>query len=84
MTKFRPKIGLPITNHFSPLTTAPSGPTVRLQDLFLVLSQRVDLGLLAVTAAFGAARNLKKVFGSGFEIIGIRVSQCKIRVFFGL
>jgi hypothetical protein len=34
---------------------------VSLQDLFLILSQCVDLGLLAVTAAFRAARDLKKI-----------------------
>ena len=48
--------------------------TVRFQDLFLILSQRVDLGLLSVTAAFRSARDLKKILGSGFEMI--RVSQC--------
>src|SRR5260370_40598309 len=57
--------------------------TMRLQDLFLVLSQCVDLGLLSITAAFRAARDLKKIFGSGFEMI--RISQCKSpRVFSGL
>src|ERR1700756_4504846 len=45
------------------------------EDLWFILSQSVHLRLLSVTAAFGAARNLQKVFGSGFEIIGIRVSQ---------
>jgi hypothetical protein len=54
------------------------------EDLWLILSQGVHLRLLAVTAAFGAARNLKKIFRGRFETIGIRVSQCKIRVFFGL
>jgi len=49
--------------------------TMGLQNLFLILSQRVDLGLLSITAAFGAARDLKKVLGSGFEVI--RVSQCE-------
>ena len=49
--------------------------TMRLQDLFLILSQGVDLGLLAVTAAFRAARDLKKILGSGFEMI--RISQCE-------
>jgi hypothetical protein len=48
---------------------------VRLQDLFLILSQCVDLGLLAITAAFRAARDLKKIFGSGFEMV--RISQCE-------
>jgi len=47
---------------------------MRLQDLFLILSQCVDLGLLAVTAAFSAAGDLKKILGSGFEMI--RISQC--------
>ena len=46
---------------------------MRLQDLFLVLSQCIDLGLLAVAAAFGSARDLKKILGSGFEMI--RISQ---------
>ena len=48
---------------------------MRLQDLFLILSQRVDLGLLSITAAFGAVRDLKKILGSGFEMI--RISQCE-------
>jgi hypothetical protein len=46
---------------------------VRLQDLFFILSQCVDLGLLSITAAFRAARDLKKILGCGFEMI--RVSQ---------
>jgi len=45
------------------------------QDLFLILSQGVDLGLLSITAAFRAARDFKKIFGSGFEMI--RISQCE-------
>jgi hypothetical protein len=49
--------------------------TMRLQDLFLILPQSVDLGLLAVAAAFRAARYLKKILGSGFEMI--RFSQCE-------
>jgi hypothetical protein len=40
--------------------------TMRLQDLVLILSQCVDLGLLSITAAFRAARDLKKILGSGF------------------
>jgi hypothetical protein len=59
----------PITSHFSQPRKQPSG---------------VHLRLFTVTAAFGAARNLQKILGSGFEIVGIRVSQCEIRVFFGL
>jgi hypothetical protein len=49
--------------------------TMRLQDLFLILPQCVDLGLLAITAAFRAAGDLKKILGSGFEMI--RISQCE-------
>jgi hypothetical protein len=49
--------------------------TMRFQDLFLVLPQGVDLGLLAITAAFRAAGDLKKILGSGFEMI--RISQCE-------
>jgi hypothetical protein len=49
---------------------------VRLQDLFFILSQCVDLGLLAITAAFSAAGDLKKILGSGFEMI--RISQCDV------
>jgi hypothetical protein len=49
--------------------------TVRLQDLFLILPQRVDLGLLSIASAFRAARDLKKILGSGFEMI--RISQCE-------
>jgi hypothetical protein len=48
---------------------------VRFQDLFLVLPQCVDLGLLPVAPAFRAARDLKKILGSGFEMI--RISQCE-------
>src|ERR1700722_2088157 len=44
---------------------------VRFQDLVLVLSQSVDLGLLSITAAFRGPGDLKKIFGSGFEMIGI-------------
>jgi hypothetical protein len=46
---------------------------VRLQDLFLILSQGVDLGLLSITAALGSARDFKQILGSGFEMI--RISQ---------
>jgi hypothetical protein len=38
-----------------PMHTEPA--TVRLQDLFLILSQCVDLGLLAITVAFRASRD---------------------------
>jgi hypothetical protein len=80
-------IGLPITNYFSPITSLSdiafatsdhgrdSGLAVRLQDLFLILSQCIDLGLLSITAAFRAAGHLEKILGSGFEMI--RISQCK-------
>jgi len=70
-------LGLPITNHFSPITShgRASGLAVRLQDFFLILSQCVDLGLLAVTAAFRAAGDFEKILGSGFEIV--RISQCE-------
>jgi len=44
-----------------------SGLAVRLQDLFLILSQGVDLGLLAVAAAFRTARDLKKILGKANE-----------------
>jgi hypothetical protein len=56
---------------------------VRLQNLFLIFSQGVDLGLLAIAAAFRAARDLKKILGSGFEIIRIRISQCESPRVFG-
>jgi hypothetical protein len=46
-----------------------------LDDLSLIFSQGVNLRLFAVTPAFGAARDLQEIFGSGFEIIRIRVSQ---------
>jgi hypothetical protein len=55
---------------------------VRLQDLFLILSQGVDLGLLPITPAFSAAGDLKKILGSGFEMI--RISQCESRRVFGV
>jgi hypothetical protein len=48
---------------------------VRLQDLFLILSQCVDLGLLSITAAFRGASDLKEILGSGFEMV--RISQCE-------
>ena len=66
-----------ILSHQSLLTShgRASGLAVRLQDLFLILSQGVDLGLLSITTPFRAARDLKKILGSGFEMI--RVSQCK-------
>jgi hypothetical protein len=54
--------------------------TMRFQDLFLILSQCVDLGLLAITAAFSAAGDLKQILGSGFEMI--RISQCESPRFF--
>ena len=38
----------------------------------------------AVPAAFGAARRLDQIGGSGFESVGIRISQCEYRVFSGL
>jgi hypothetical protein len=67
----------PLLSHQSLLTShgRDSGLAVRLQDLFLILSQCVDLGLLSITAAFRAARDLKKILGSGFEMI--RISQCE-------
>ena len=49
--------------------------TMRFQDLFLILPQCVDLGLLSITAAFRAARDFEKILGSGFEVI--RISQCE-------
>jgi hypothetical protein len=48
---------------------------VSFQDLFLILSQGVDLRPLSITAALRAARDLKKILGSGFEMI--RISQCE-------
>jgi hypothetical protein len=48
---------------------------VHLQNLFLILSQGVDLGLLSITAAFSAAGDFEKILGSGFEMI--RISQCE-------
>ena len=39
--------------------------TMSFQDFFLILSQCVDFGLLAITAAFSAARDLKEILGSG-------------------
>jgi hypothetical protein len=49
--------------------------TMRLQDLFLVFSQCVDLGLFPIAAAFGAPGDLKEILGSRFEMI--RISQCE-------
>ena len=49
--------------------------TMGFQGFFLILPQCVDLGLLSVTAAFRVARDLKKILGSGFEMI--RISQCE-------
>ena len=49
---------------------------VRFQDLFLAFPQSIDLGRLAVPAAFRAARKFDEISGSGFEDIGIGISQC--------
>jgi hypothetical protein len=69
-------INTPLSKNLrDPVDAQPA--TMRLQNLFLILSQSVDLGLLAITAAFRAARDLKKIFGSGFEMI--RISQCESR-----
>ena len=57
--------------------------TMCFEDLFLILSQSVDLGLLPITAAFGSACDLKKILGSGFEMVRIRVSQCESPRVFG-
>jgi hypothetical protein len=48
---------------------------VRLQDLFFILPQCVDLGLLSIAAAFRAARDSQKILGSRFEMI--RIVQCE-------
>ena len=54
----------PLTFHFSPIPSPltshgrASGLAVRLQDLFLILSECVDLGLLSITAPFRATRDL--------------------------
>ena len=58
-----------------PMDAQPA--TMRLQDLFLILSQCIDLGLLPITAAFRAAGDFEKILSSGFEMIRIRVSQCE-------
>jgi len=47
--------------------------TMRFQDLFLVLPQRFNLGLFTVATPVRIARDLKKILGSGFEMI--RISQ---------
>jgi hypothetical protein len=57
-----------------PMNAQPT--TMRLQNLFLILPQCVDLGLLSVAAAFRSARDLEKILGSGFEMI--RISQCDV------
>jgi len=53
--------------------------SVGFENLSLLFSQGVHVRLFAVTAAFRAARDLQEIFGSGFEIVRFRVSQCKIR-----
>jgi hypothetical protein len=53
----------------------PQAATKRLQDLFLILSQCLDRGLLSITAAVRAARDFEKILSSGFE--RIRLSQCE-------
>ena len=45
------------------------------QDLVFTFSQRLDLGGFAEPASFRAAGNLDKISGSGFEKIGVRISQ---------
>jgi hypothetical protein len=62
-------------NLCDPVNTDPA--PVRFQDLVLATSQRVDLGRFAVPAAFRAPREFDQISGSGFENVGIRVSQCK-------
>jgi len=46
---------IPSPSHFS-LITAASAAQQRFQDLFLILSQRINLGLFSITAAFSHAR----------------------------
>ena len=65
-------------NLCDPMHAQPAA--VRLQDLFLILPQCVDLGLLAITAAFRAAGDFEKILRSGFEI---RISQCASPRVFG-
>jgi hypothetical protein len=50
---------------------------VRFQDFVFAFPQGIDLGRFAVPAAFGVAGHLGQISGSGFEEVGIRVSQCK-------
>jgi hypothetical protein len=72
-TKCGTEISTPRSRKICAIRWTESPLRVRLQDLFLVHSQCVDLGLLAITAAFSAARDFQKIFGSGFEMI--RISQ---------
>jgi hypothetical protein len=74
----------PLTSHPIPKPLIPhgrdSGLAVRLQDLFFVLPQCVDLGLLAIAAPFRSAYHLKKRLGSGFETISISQCESALRV----
>jgi hypothetical protein len=74
-------IHIPFPENLSDPMDADPAP-VRFQDLFLAFPQGINLGRLTVTAVFGAARNLDQISSSGFENIGIRISQCgSARVF---
>ena len=66
-------------NFCDPVDVQPMA--MRFEDLWLISSQGVHLRLFAVTAAFGAAGNLQKVFRSRFEIIRIRISQGRVTAF---
>jgi hypothetical protein len=62
-------IGLPITNHFSPITShgRASGPAVRFQDLFLAFSpaaSRLAFGIR--TPAFAKPTARQAVLENGF------------------
>ena len=50
------------------------------EDLWLVLSQCVHLRLLAVTAAFRAARDLDQISGNDLSILGSGSVNAKRRV----
>ena len=55
----------------------PDPAPVRFQDLFFAFSRGLDLGRFTVPAAFRAARKFDEISGSGFENVGIRISQCE-------
>ena len=58
-----------------PMNADPA--SVGFQNLFLAFPQGIDFRRFAVPAAFRTASNLDQISGSGFEDVGIGISQCE-------